>query len=204
MCAARNLPQNAQQVMQGKWGDWTPFQYCGAEISSATLGIVGLGRIGTRFCELMSGFGCEIIYTGPSEKPNNLGAKYVRDFNEFLRRSDIVSVHCPLNDSTRHMFNERAFRAMKSSAIFINTSRGPVVDQDALYNALKTGEIASAGLDVTNPEPLPSTSKLLELDNCVVLPHIGSATVATRKKMADLAMDNLVAGVLGEPLPYPV
>jgi phosphoglycerate dehydrogenase-like enzyme len=129
-----------------------------------------------------------------------LGATYV-SFEDLLRQSDFVSIHCPLNDATRHLFGPAAFAAMKPTAILINTSRGPVVDQEALYTALTAGRIAAAGLDVTTPEPLPVDHPLFSLPNCVILPHIGSASIATRLQMALMAADNLIAGVQGRPLP---
>jgi glyoxylate reductase len=132
-----------------------------------------------------------------------LGAEFT-DFPDLLAESDFISIHVPLNAQTRHLFNAEAFRRMKRTAILINTSRGGTVDQEALYDALVSGEIAAAGLDVTTPEPLPTDHPLLRLPNCVILPHIASASYATRSKMALLAAENIVAGVKGLPLPHPV
>ena len=132
-----------------------------------------------------------------------MGATYVT-FDELLAESDFVAIHSPLNESTKHMFSTEAFRKMKSTAMLINTSRGGTVDQEALYDALVNGEIAGAGLDVTTPEPLPTDHPLLTLKNCVILPHIGSASIATRTNMALIAAENVIAGSLGQPLPQGV
>jgi len=177
------------------------------DVTGSTVGVVGLGRIGAAFASRMAkGFGCRILYSGTRPRPDEadpLGATYV-SFDELLQQSDIVSVHCPLTAETRGLFDKSAFAKMRSSAVFINTSRGPVVDQDALYDALAAKKIAAAGLDVTNPEPLPTSSPLLTLPNIVVLPHIASATVPTRMKMVMMAAENLIAGVNAESLPYAV
>lgn len=203
LAVARRIPEAAQTVHNGEWSSWKPMWMTGQDISGSTVGIVGLGRIGAEFGRLLSGFGCRLLYTGPSPKPDladELGAEFV-SMDRLLEESDCVSLHAPLNEETRHLFNAEAFARMKPSAIFINTSRGGLVDQKALYTALINGEIWAAGLDVTDPEPLPSDHELLSLPNCLVLPHIGSASVATRKKMALMAARNLVAGLAGKRLP---
>lgn len=207
--AKRKLLECAESARKGDWGIWQPFQYCGTDVSDCTVGIIGLGRIGSTYARMMKlGFNCKVIYTGPREKPEFVAAlggdvEFV-DMDTLLKRSDIISMHLPLNNATRHAFNAESFAKMKPEAVFINTSRGEVVDQDALYDALSSGKIAAAGLDVTTPEPLPPSHKLFALDNCVILPHIGSATVKTRRAMADIATQNLAAGVLGHELPHGV
>ena len=190
----------------GEWGTWQPFQYCGNDVAGRTLGIVGLGRIGLTFAKFMSGFNCKVLYSGPREKAEmaaEIGAEYCQ-FEDLLARSDIVSVHCPLMPATEKLINADALKKMKPSAVLINTSRGGVVDQDALAAALREGTIAGAGLDVTDPEPLPTDHELFTLSNCTVLPHVGSATMGTREKMQALATDNLIAGLKGEALPHAV
>ena len=150
----------------------------------------------------MRGFDCNLIYTQPEPDPEavNLGAAYV-EFDTLLSSSDFITLHCPLNEDTYHLIGADELAEMKPSAILINTARGPVVDQAALLDALRTGIIAAAGLDVTDPEPISPDDPLLELPNVVVLPHIGSASVTTRTKMAQMAADNLIAGLRGERIP---
>lgn len=206
LATARRLPEAINAVKEGAWPPWQPEWMTGQDIFGSTVGVVGLGRIGATFAKRLSGFDCRILYTGPSEKPDvaaPLDAHYV-DMDTLLVQSDFIAIHSPYNDETHHMFNAEAFQKMKSSAILINTSRGGTVDQDALYHALVNGDIAAAGLDVTTPEPLPADHKLLGLDNCVILPHIGSASIASRNKMALMAADNLIAGLNGEALPNAV
>ena len=203
LAAARRLPEAWSAAKDGTWGPWQPEWMTGRDVHGSTVGIVGLGRIGAAVARRLLGFGCRIVYSGPRPRPElaePLGAAYL-SFEQLLAESDFVSIHCPLNDATRHLFGAAAFAAMKPTAILINTSRGPVVDQEALYQALKRGQIAAAGLDVTTPEPLPVDHPLFSLPNCVVLPHIGSASIATRLQMALMAAENLIAGVEGKPLP---
>jgi lactate dehydrogenase-like 2-hydroxyacid dehydrogenase len=203
LAAARRLPEAWSAAKDGTWGPWQPEWMTGRDVYGSTVGIVGLGRIGAAVARRLLGFGCRIVYSGPRPRPElagPLGAAYL-SFEQLLAESDFVSIHCPLNDATRHLFGAAAFSAMKPTAILINTSRGPVVDQEALYQALQRGQIAAAGLDVTTPEPLPVDNPLFSLPNCVVLPHIGSASVATRLQMALMAAENLIAGVDGKPLP---
>ncbi|MFN8470249.1 MAG: D-glycerate dehydrogenase [Caldilineaceae bacterium] len=203
LAAARRLPEAWSAAKDGTWGPWQPEWMTGRDVHGSTVGIVGLGRIGAAVARRLLGFGCRIVYSGPRPRPElaePLGAAYL-SFEQLLAESDFVSIHCPLNDATRHLFGAAAFAAMKPTAILINTSRGPVVDQEALYQALRGGQIAAAGLDVTTPEPLPVENPLFSLPNCVVLPHIGSASIATRLQMALMAAENLIAGVEGRPLP---
>lgn len=206
LAAARRLPEGWSAVKDGSWGPWQPQWLTGRDLHGSTVGIVGLGRIGAAVGRRLLGFGCRLLYSGPrprAELAEPLAATYL-PFDQLLAESDFVTVHCPLNDQTRGLFNAAAFARIKPGAILVNTSRGPVVDQEALYAALVGGPLAAAGLDVTTPEPLPPGHPLLTLPNCVVLPHIGSATVATRTQMALMAAENVVAGVLGEPLPNEV
>jgi lactate dehydrogenase-like 2-hydroxyacid dehydrogenase len=207
LTVARRIPESMAAVRQGEWTTWKPEWMAGYDLYSSTVGIVGLGRIGAAVARrLRGGFNCRILYNSPKPKPaiaDPLDAEFA-DFPDLLVESDFISIHAPLNAETRNLFSTDAFRKMKRSAILINTSRGGTVDQEALYDALVSGEIAGAGLDVTTPEPLPTDHPLLQLPNCVVLPHIASASYATRAKMALLAAENIVAGTKGQPLPYPV
>ncbi|MEZ4637527.1 MAG: NAD(P)-dependent oxidoreductase [Caldilineaceae bacterium] len=190
-------------MKDGEWTTWKPMWLTGQDLHESTVGIVGLGRIGAAVAKMLSGFDCKLIYSDPypnEELAKSLGIEYV-SFEELLERSDFVSTHTPLFPETHHLFNADAFRRMKKSAIFINTSRGPIVNHDDLYDALVNGEILAAGLDVTEPEPLPSDHKLLSLKNCVVLPHIASASVATRRKMAIMAAENLLGGLNDTAMP---
>jgi len=203
LATARRLPEAINAVKEGAWPPWQPEWMTGRDVFGSTVGVVGLGRIGAAFAKRLSGFDCRILYTGPKPKPDvaePLGADFV-DMDTLLAESDFISIHAPYNEETHHLFDAAAFGKMKPTAVLINTSRGGTVDQDALYRALVDGEIGAAGLDVTTPEPLPADHELLTLPNCVILPHIGSASIATRTKMALMAADNLIAGVRGEPLP---
>ncbi|KAE9004210.1 hypothetical protein PR003_g17752 [Phytophthora rubi] len=207
--AKRRVLECAASAKNGEWGVWQPFQYCGSDVTGSTVGVVGLGRIGTTYARMLKhGFNCKIIYAGPREKPENVKAlggsvEYV-DMETLLRESDVVSLHQPLTEATRGSIGAKELQLMKSSAVLINTGRGELVDQDALVEALKSKAIAAAGLDVTTPEPLSPAHPLFSLDNCVVVPHIGSATVKTRQAMAGIAVANLAAGVLDGELPHGV
>ena len=204
LATARRLPEASQDARQGRWTTWEPTGWLGADLAGSTLGIIGMGKIGTAVAERASGFGLRLLYNSSSPKPEverRLGATYL-PLNELLRQSDFVSLHVPLTAATNGLIGEEALRLMKPAAILINVARGPVVDSAALYHALHEKRIAAAGLDVTDPEPLPASDPLYSLPNCLIVPHIGSATVNTRKRMADLACQNLLAGLAGEPLPY--
>lgn len=206
LATARRLPEAINAVKDGAWPPWIPEWMTGQDIYGSTVGIIGLGRIGAAFAKRLTGFDCQFLYTGPNPKPEMaepLGARYV-ELDTLLAESDFVAVHCPYSEATHHLINAATLKKMKPTAILINTSRGGTVDQDALYEALVNGEIAAAGLDVTTPEPLPADHQLLTLDNCVILPHIGSASITTRTKMATMAADNLLAGVAQKPLPHAV
>ncbi|MCC6458246.1 MAG: D-glycerate dehydrogenase [Caldilineaceae bacterium] len=206
LATARRIPESIDAVRRGEWTTWKPEWMAGYDVYGSTVGIVGLGRIGTAFAKRLQGFDCRILYYNPEPNPANadaVGAEYV-EMDTLLAESDFISIHTALTEQTQHLFDAEAFRKMKPTAILINTSRGGTVDQEALYQALVNGEIAAAGLDVTTPEPLPADHPLLQLPNCVILPHIASASYATRARMALLAAENVIAGVKGEPLPYPI
>ena len=206
LATARRIPESIDAARRGEWTTWKPEWMAGYDVYGSTVGIVGLGRIGTAVAKRLRGFDCRILYSNPTPKPEvaaSVGAEYV-DLDTLLAESDFVSIHTELNDQTKHLFNADAFRKMKRTAILINTSRGGTVDQEALYHALVNGEIAAAGLDVTTPEPLPVDHPLFTLRNCVILPHIASASYATRTKMEILAAENIIAGIQGQPLPHPV
>lgn len=204
LAVARRLPQAATAARTGGWTTWSPTDWLGADLHGATLGIVGLGQIGTAVAERAAAFGLRLVYAGPSAKPDveaRLGAVR-RPLAELLATSDFVSLHVPLTAATRDLIDEQALRSMKPTAVLINVARGPVVNAGALYRALRDGWIAGAGLDVTDPEPLPPDNPLYTLENCLIVPHIGSATQATRRGMAALAVENVLAGVDGRRLPH--
>jgi lactate dehydrogenase-like 2-hydroxyacid dehydrogenase len=206
LATARRIPESIDAVRRGEWTTWKPEWMAGYDVYGSTVGIVGLGRIGTAFARRLQGFDCRILYYNPEPNPASaaaVGAEYV-EMDTLLAESDFISIHTVLTEQTQHLFDAHAFRKMKRTAILVNTSRGGTVDQDALYQALVNGEIAAAGLDVTTPEPLPADHPLLHLPNCVILPHIASASYATRARMAVLAAENVIAGVKGESLPNPI
>ncbi len=202
MAAARRVVEAANHTTQGKWRTWGPMTLLGQDIHHATLGLVGLGRIGSEVARRARGFSMEVIYHDVTRlskaEETELGVEYVWDLNALLVRSDFVSVHVPLTDGTRHLIGAEQFSAMKSSAVFINTSRGPVVDQQALYQALKSRQIFAAALDVTEVEPILPDDPLLTLDNIIIAPHIASASFATRRNMALIAAENLLSGLRDE------
>lgn len=203
MAASRRIWEAASDVRAGRWETWEPKGYVGADLVGKTLGIVGMGRIGSALAKKChGGWDMQVLYF---DQYQNEAAE--RDFNAkrveldtLLTESDFVSVHTNLDDSTRGMFNSDAFGKMKPTAVFINTARGPLHNSSALYNALKDGEIFAAGLDVTDPEPIAANDLLLTLANCVIVPHIASATVSSRNGMAEIAADNLLAGLKNDPL----
>jgi lactate dehydrogenase-like 2-hydroxyacid dehydrogenase len=203
MAAARRLVEGVDFVRAGKWVSWGPKLLLGQDIHGATLGIVGMGRIGRAMARRARGFNMNVLYfDSQAESAEIEGARRARSFDELLLAADYVSLHVPLTGETHHLIGADALRKMKRSAALINTARGHVVDTEALYHALRDGEIAYAALDVTDPEPLPPDHKLLTLPNCIVVPHIGSASVVTRGKMAMMAAANLLAGVHGETPPH--
>lgn len=204
LSAARRLPQASQDARQGLWTTWSPTGWLGADLSGATLGIIGLGKIGLAVARRARGFGLNLVYTDSHPCPGpeaELGMTCL-PLESLLRRSDFVSLHVPLLPSTRGLINHQTLRLMKPTAILINAARGPIVDTEALTQALTEGWIAGAALDVTDPEPLPPAHPLFNLPNCLIVPHIGSATHGTRKAMAETACRNLLAGLAGLPLPF--
>lgn len=195
MAAARRIVEGEKFVKEGKWKTWEPMLLLGQDIHDATLGIIGLGKIGTAMAKRAKGFGMKVIYYDPKQRAeldNELGVQPCENLDELFKQADFISIHVPLTSETQYLIDSKALDKMKNSAILINTSRGKVVDSEALYNALRQGKIAYAALDVTDPEPLPANHELLTLPNCLVVPHIGSASVATRTRMAVMAAENLI------------
>ncbi len=202
MAAARRVVEGERQVRSGGWKTWSLDYLLGADFAGATLGIVGFGRIGRAVARRATGFGMRIIFSDPNPAVPEPGVEVAQvDFDTLLRESDFVSLHTPLTDETRGLMNAAAFAKMKPTAVLVNTSRGPVVDQAALYAALKSNRIFAAALDVTVPEPLPTDNPLLTLENCIIVPHIASASWQARQKMSRMAAENLIAGLKGERLP---
>jgi lactate dehydrogenase-like 2-hydroxyacid dehydrogenase len=207
MAAARRVAEGSRYVRNGRWKTWGPLLLLGPDVHGSTLGIVGFGRIGQAMAKRAHGFGMRILYHDVQDVPEavaaSLGATYL-PLEKLLAESDFVSLHVNLSPVTRHLINAESLAWMKPTAVLINTSRGPVIDQAALAAALTDGTIWAAALDVTDPEPIPMDDPLVGLDNCLIVPHIASASRATRGKMAAMAAANLLAGVRGEPLPTPV
>jgi len=203
LATSRRLLEASEEAKNGGWKAWSPFWMCGPGLKDSTVGIVGFGRIGQAIAKRLKGFGPKsIIYYNRTDKvqeAKEVGATRV-SFDELLTNSDFVTVSCALTPETDKLFNERAFKKMKNTAVFVNTSRGGVVDQDALVEALGSKTIWGAGLDVMTPEPLPLDNPLFKLKNCVILPHIGSACIETRNDMAVLTAKNIVASLKNEPL----
>jgi lactate dehydrogenase-like 2-hydroxyacid dehydrogenase len=192
LAAARRLHDAERASRFGDWS-WEPDFLLGHDVHGAVLGLIGMGRIGSAVAQRASGFSMEVIHTARSGGV---------PLDELLERSDYVSIHAPLTPETRGLIGEDALRRMKTSAILVNTARGPIVDTNALVRALNQGWIAGAALDVTDPEPLPGEHPLLMCPNLTLSPHIGSATHATRAAMADMAVDNLLAALAGERMPH--
>jgi len=204
--AARRLGEAIDYARSGRWQTWGLTTLLGESVHGATLGIVGMGRIGQAVAKRAQGFGMPILYVSNRPVPEierELGATRV-PLNQLLERADIVSLHVPLNKTTAGLIGAGQFQSMQPHAILVNTARGAVVDTGALVAALKSGQIGYAALDVTDPEPLPHTHELYQLPNVIIIPHIGSATRSARNEMALLAVDNLIAGLQGEPLPKAV
>ena len=200
LATTRRLSPAIDSVRNGGWGTWEPLGYCGTDIYGKTLGICGLGEIGLEVVKRMRGFGCKIIYSDIRRKldwENDYQMEYV-SMEDLLKRSDFISIHTSLNPHTRHMFNMDKFKQMKKDAIIINTSRGPVIDQEDLTKALQQGIIGGAGLDVAEPEPMKADNPLLKMPNVVILPHIASASIATRTRMGEIAAEVAVNGALGK------
>jgi glyoxylate reductase len=203
MAAARRVVEGADYVRAGKWRTWGPTLLLGQEVTGSTLGIIGFGRIGREVAKRARGFDMRVLVydTFRDERAEReLGAEF-RPLDDLLRESDFVTLHVALTDETRHLMDARAFGLMKPTAVLVNAARGPVVDTDALVAALRDGTIFAAGLDVTDPEPLPADHPLVSLPNCTIVPHTASATVQTRDAMATLAARNLLAVLRGETPP---
>ncbi|MYL70170.1 D-glycerate dehydrogenase [Halobacillus litoralis] len=206
MATARRMMEASQYIKQNKWEHWSPLMLAGTDIHGKTIGIVGMGRIGEAVAKRAIGFGMSVLYYNRSRKSeveDTLGVRY-EGFEELLAQADYVVCLTPLTEETKHMFNKDAFQRMKPEAFFINASRGATVDEQALYEAIIKKEIAGAGLDVFEKEPISSQHPLLSRPEVVCLPHIGSATKETRYKMMKLSLDNLVNHFQGKPLLTPV
>ncbi len=207
IAAARSLGAAERSVRAGEWRTWEPRGFVGRDLTGATLGVIGMGRIGSalaRRCH--AGWGMRVLYAGPRAKPDvdtALGAQHV-PLPQLLGECDFLSLHAPLTTATEHVIDARALALMKPSAVLVNTARGRLVDQTALHEALASGRLFAAGLDVTDPEPLSPDHPLLTLRNCIVVPHVGSATVGARDAMAEIAADNILRGISGEPLRHAV
>ncbi len=206
LAAARNVVASDRDTRAGGWTTWSPTAFLGQDIFGATLGIVGLGEIGVAMARRARGFDMRVLYASRSRKPEaevRLGVEYVA-LDQLLRDSDFVSLHTPLNPETRHLIGARELALMKPSAILVNSARGGVVDQEALIAALRAGTIGGAALDVTDPEPLPLDNPLYGFPNVIITPHIASASLATRSKMANMAAENIIAVLAGGKPPNPV
>jgi glyoxylate reductase len=193
LAAMRRIPEGDAEVRGGDWLTWEPARLLGHDLHRATVGIVGLGRIGQAVKRRVEGFGARVLHTGRTDGV---------PLEQLLDESTVVTLHCPLTDVTRGLIGERELRRMRDDAYLVNTARGPIVDTGALRRALDEGWIAGAALDVTDPEPLPADHPLLGAPGLVVVPHLGSASHETRAEMADIAVDNLLAGLRGDPLPH--
>jgi glyoxylate reductase len=193
LAVARRIVQARQDAVEGRWRTWEPQGWIGADVHGATLAVIGAGRIGQAVAKRASGFEMDVVMV-------DLGD----DLHSALERADFVSIHTPLTPETHHLIDADALARVKPTAILVNTARGPIVDQDALADALRDGRLAGAGLDVTDPEPLPPDHPLYDTPNLLIVPHIGSATTTARAAMADRAVDNLLAALDGKPMPYAV
>lgn len=204
IAAARRVVESHAYTLSGQWKTWEPLGHLGQDLAGRTLGVLGMGRIGYALAKrCRGGWGMTVLYHDVRRSEmaeRELDAKLV-DLDTLLTESDFVSIHTDLNDQTRGLFNQARFQQMKRTAVLINTARGPIVDSKALYEALRTGTIFAAGLDVTDPEPPAADDPLLRLPNIIIAPHIASATVGTRNAMAEICAANLIAGITGAPLP---
>ncbi len=203
LAAGRRLVEGARMVTAGEWQRWAPDLLLGNDLHHTVLGVVGMGRIGRAVARRAIGFGMEIVYAGPNPRPEadrEFGARRL-SLGDLLTIADHVVLTAPLTEATRHIIDRDGLRTMKPSAVLVNVARGGLVDQVALAEALASGVIAAAGLDVTDPEPIDSGDPLLEMPNCVIVPHIGSASVTTRARMSELAVENLLTGLAGERMP---
>ncbi len=206
LAAARRVVEGDRYARSPEFLRYDPGYMLGREAHSSTLGIIGLGNIGAQVARRARGFDMRVIYHNRRRRADaetHLEAEYA-SFEELLAQSDYVMLTCPLTEATHHLIDAAALRKMKQTATLINIARGPIVDTQALYEALRDGQIAGAGLDVTDPEPLPRDHPLLGLDNVTILPHLGSATIETRRQMAEISIRNLLLGLRGEPLLHTV
>lgn len=206
MAAARRVVEADKLVRAGKWETWGPMILLGQDVYGSTIGIIGLGRIGKAIARRARGFDMKVLYhdvVRRRDAEQELGITYT-ELDNLISESDFITIHTNLTEVTYHLIGAPQFAKMKERCVLVNTSRGPIVDNMALYDALKTGKIASAGLDVTEPEPLPADHPLLSLDNVIIAPHIASASVVTRTKMALMAADNLISVLSGRMPPNPV
>jgi len=203
LAAARRVAEGNRLTRTGGWKAWHPSFLLGRDVHGATLGIIGLGQIGLAVARRARGFDMRLLYHSRTRRPeaeSELGLEFV-ELERLLKESDFVTLHVPLSERTRHLIGERELALMKPTAVLVNTTRGPVGDQRALYRALKERRIAAAGLDVAEEEPIPLDDPLLTLDNVTITPHVGSASVATRGKMAAMAVENVLAALRGEQPP---
>lgn len=200
--ATRRLAEGERMVRAGEWGPWDPFGFLGGDLHESVLGIVGMGRIGRAIAERASGFRMDILYTSRHKLDASPGRRV--GLSELLAISDTVVVSTALTGETRGMIGPSELRKMKRSALLVNVARGPLVQTDALVEALVSGVIGGAALDVTDPEPLPGDHPLLDLDNCLVVPHLGSSSLRTRTAMARLAVSNLREALEGRSMPFEV
>jgi lactate dehydrogenase-like 2-hydroxyacid dehydrogenase len=203
LAAGRRVVEAERYVRAGKWRSWGPSLLVGIDFNGATLGLIGYGRIGQAMARRAAGFGMRILYCDPNPAPAVPGVQATRvDLDTLLAESDFVSLHTPLTPATRDLMDAGRLAQMKPGAVLVNTARGAMVDQAALYQALKSGHLFAAALDVTDPEPLPLDSPLLTLENCIIAPHIASAGTKTRDRLAVVSVENLIAGLKGERLPF--
>ncbi len=203
LAISRRLVEMTDIVKNGEWREFGPMEILGHDVHGKTLGIIGMGQIGAAVARRARGFDMEVLYYNRHRRPDEAecGAEYVEDIPTLLSRSDFVSIHVPMSKETRHLIGARELSCMKPTAILINTARGAVVDQKALYEALKQRQILAAALDVTDPEPMSPDDPMLKLDNVIVIPHIGTQTLATSTNMSIMGAQNLLAGLKGEPMP---
>ena len=206
LAAARNVVIGDRYARGPEFTHYDPSFLIGLEVSGATLGIVGLGRIGKQVAQRARGFEMRILYHNRNRDEvaeREFGAEY-RSLDALLSESDFVTLNCPLTEDTKHLIGAAQLNRMKPTGVLVNMARGPVVDHAALYEALANRRIGGAGIDVTEPEPLPRDHPLLSLDNLVITPHLGSASDRTRRRMQEMTVENLLAGLNGSPLPYRV
>jgi glyoxylate reductase len=206
MSAARRVVEGDRYTREGKWLTWGPLLLRGQDVNHSTLGLIGLGRIGSEMAKRAKGFSMRVMYYDMFRREDleqSLGIIFA-DLDTVIREADFLSIHTPLTPETRHLMNAERFKMMKPTAILINSARGPIVDTMALSDALRSGTIAGAGLDVTDPEPIPMDHPLVGAPNCIIAPHIASASVVTRSKMSEIAAGNIINGLRGEPMPAPL